>query len=231
LTTSGRERLLAARKAKVAKRHIVQQGECMVKIALLHGFHSHRVVYDHPDNAELREKRPNPHLLFPGDVVIIPDRTLKDLEAAAGRVHRFVVKQPARVLRVRFQRPKGEPLAGEPYTLRFDTRRTVEGQTTGDGFLEEQVLPDESGAVLRIEQRVVALRLGHLSPVGDVENDDLSGIQARLQNLGYEIGPLDGRYGRRTRAALALLQAVEGLEVDGLPNEETLAKLEELHGC
>lgn len=54
--------------------HVVRQGECLSAIAKRYGFASYRIIYDHPDNAELRRARPNPNLLFPGDVIVIPDR-------------------------------------------------------------------------------------------------------------------------------------------------------------
>jgi hypothetical protein len=215
----------------VAIRHVVRQGECLPTVALQYGFHDHRAVYHHPDNAELRKKRPDPGQLFPGDVVAIPERALKEVEAEAGRVHRYRVKAVTLMLRITFRNAKGEALGGEDYSMRLSSGREVSGTTDGDGLLEEAVFPEESSATLLIDGRVLRLQLGHLNPLGDVENDDLSGIQARLRNLGYEVGPADGRYGRRTRAALALLQSEEGLEIDGLPSEETLAKLEELHGC
>jgi hypothetical protein len=40
------------------------------------------------DNAELRAKRKNPNILFAGDVVVIPDTTSKQADAAA-RVRRL----------------------------------------------------------------------------------------------------------------------------------------------
>ena len=89
----------------------------------------------------------------------------------------------------------------------------------------------ETAATLHIAGRALPLNLGHLNPNGDVATEDLSGIQARLNNLGYTAGPNDGRYGRNTRAALALFQLDEDLDPSGLPDEETLARLEQRHGC
>ena len=61
--------------------HRVTQGESITTIALRYGFRDPKAIYDHPDNAELKKKRPSPDILFPGDVVIIPDKEAKSINA------------------------------------------------------------------------------------------------------------------------------------------------------
>jgi hypothetical protein len=51
----------------------VRSGDNLSAIARRFGLKSFRDIYDHPDNAAFRIKRPNPNLIFPGDVVMIPD--------------------------------------------------------------------------------------------------------------------------------------------------------------
>jgi N-acetylmuramoyl-L-alanine amidase len=215
----------------MSKRHIVRQGECLSVIATRYGFTDWKYLYNHPENRELRKKRPNPNILFPGDVIQIPEQRTKEEQTATGQLHRFVVKSLKKQLRIVFKTPKGEILDNEVYTIEFDSGRVKSGKTGGDGLLKEPVEPGESKATLEIDGHTIKLHLGHLNPTGDVVQDDLSGIQARLNNLGYTAGPNDGIYGRNTRSAIALLQADEDLKINGLPDEETLAKLEELHGC
>ena len=215
----------------MSKNHIVQQGECLSRIASRYGFTDWRFLYDHPANAELRRKRPNPNVLFPGDVVVIPAPRVKEERIDTTRLHTFVVKAPRKFLRIIFKNPKGEPLPNEPYLLRFDSGRSAKAATSSVGLLHEPVFPHESTATLEITGRTLFLHLGHLNPNGDVVKEDLSGIQARLTNLGYAAGPVDGIYGRNTRSALALLQHEEDLPVSGLPDPDTLSTLEKLHGC
>ena len=81
-------------------KHIVKQGECLSLIARRYGFANYRTVYDHADNAELRELRPNPNVLSPGDVVVIPDKDTKTESVATGKFHRFEVATPAKALRI-----------------------------------------------------------------------------------------------------------------------------------
>lgn len=50
-------------------------------------------------------------------------------------------------------------------------------------------------------------------------------IQAALDALKFEPGPIDGIWGRRSTAACRAFQAAKGLPVTGLPNAGTLAAL------
>ena len=53
--------------------HIVKQGECLSSLAARFGFLNWKQLYDHPANAKLRQKRPNPNILAPGDEVAVPE--------------------------------------------------------------------------------------------------------------------------------------------------------------
>lgn len=50
-------------------------------------------------------------------------------------------------------------------------------------------------------------------------------IQRRLLALGHDPGPLDGAWGRRSRAALVAFQKSAGLDPDGVAGPRTLAAL------
>ncbi len=53
-------------------------------------------------------------------------------------------------------------------------------------------------------------------------------IQDRLDRIGYDPGPIDGRFGARTRAALEGFERDAGLPVTGEPSQTVLAALEQL---
>jgi hypothetical protein len=52
--------------------HTVARGESLSRIAVKYRVPSWREIYRAPENAAFRRKRPNPDLIYPGDVVIIP---------------------------------------------------------------------------------------------------------------------------------------------------------------
>src|SRR5690348_4555483 len=58
----------------MSKNYIVRPGDTLGKIAARHGFKDYREIYDHPANAGFKAKRPDPNLIYPGDVIVIPDR-------------------------------------------------------------------------------------------------------------------------------------------------------------
>ena len=53
--------------------YTVQKGDNLSKIARRNGLRSWKTIYYHPDNEGFRRLRPNPNLIYPGDVVQIPD--------------------------------------------------------------------------------------------------------------------------------------------------------------
>jgi hypothetical protein len=54
-------------------RYTVKKGDSLSRIAARHGLPSWRIVYNSPENAVFRRRRPNPNLIQPGDELILPD--------------------------------------------------------------------------------------------------------------------------------------------------------------
>ncbi|HKU97778.1 MAG TPA: hypothetical protein VJR58_20985 [Vineibacter sp.] len=52
--------------------YIVKKGDNLTKIAHDHGFDDWRTIYNSPENAGFKAKRPDPNLIFPGDKIMIP---------------------------------------------------------------------------------------------------------------------------------------------------------------
>lgn len=211
-------------------RHIVKSGESLARIARHYGFRDWRLLYDHPDNADFRKKRPDPDVIFPGDIVVIPDKELRRASVNTGATHRFRVKAPRRVLRVRMVKPDGEPLKAAELTLSY-AGGEVEGETDGDGFVEIEVPPDISSATLLIDGDEHHLLFEHLDPVHDTPDEGRRGARSRLANMGYDVppdGPLDNAALAR---ALRAFQADHGLDPSGALDGPTLDKLVAEHGC
>lgn len=211
--------------------HTVRQGECLSRIALHYGFTDWRVVYDHPQNTEFRQKRPDPNLIYPGDRLFVPDPEQKSEPCATGRLHRFQLSAPHKLLRLAVEDLAGNRIAKAPYTLIVEGT-TYEGTTDADGVVEQPISVAAEVGTLRVGTLWWPLKIGHLNPLDDVPDAGVSGIQARLRNLGYDPGPVDHELGRRTRAAIRAFQRDNPpLLVDGICGPKTRAKLIERHGC
>ena len=71
----------------MAERHTVRENEGMLIIASTFGFRNWRTIYEHHGNAALRATRPNPHILYEGDEVFIPDKEPREIECDTGNRH------------------------------------------------------------------------------------------------------------------------------------------------
>lgn len=207
----------------------VGQGDCMASLAAHYGLPAERILV-HPENAHLRER--DSRVLLPGDEVYIPEREPSTLTIETEHRHRFELRRPRSRLRIQLLR-EGEPRSGREYVLEIMGRdEPITGTTDSDGFLEAEIPADARRGRLRVmpgngepDEECIPLRLGELDPP-----EVVSGIQARLNNLGFFCGAVDNQLGPRTRAAIAHFQQRHNLTVTGDLDETTKLRLKEMHG-
>jgi N-acetylmuramoyl-L-alanine amidase len=206
------------------RRHRVQQGECISTLGFEYGFFP-EAIWQAPENATLRQQRSSGFVLEPGDVVTIPDLRPKALAVETGQRHTFRRRGVPAYLRLELRDAHGAPQANVSYILEVDGV-SREGRTTGAGRLEEPIPPNAQRAVLRFPETGATYEfpLGYLDPVSTV-----SGVQARLNNLGYLCGEVNGEWREECRKALAHFQAAEGLPGTGEADDATRARLLERH--
>ncbi|MGK3964571.1 peptidoglycan-binding protein [Sorangium sp. So ce118] len=121
----------------------VRSGECLISIAHDHGL-SWEMLWNHPNNAEIKRLRGDPNILKEGDILHIPDRALKECTVATGAAHRFVVKRKTAMLRLRIVQdalPKAKPQQSPPAPSR-DPRTAI----TEDPEVESPPTKDEPRA-------------------------------------------------------------------------------------
>jgi len=212
-------------------RHVAKQGETVPGIAARFGFADYRVVYDAPGNAALKQRRPDPNVLAPGDVVEIPDAAPKEVAGRSGQAHLFRVDVRPQILRLVLRDHAHAPLAGVSYLISFEGGAdSSEGSTDAGGKLEAPLPLGARSATLEVLGRSYTLLVGHLDPLHDAPDGGVGGLQARLRNLRYYSGPIDGIAGPATRIALGIFQHDHQLPADGEPGDATLRKVEEIHG-
>jgi len=203
--------------------YIVKQGDCLSSIGHKYGIFWEK-IWNHPKNAKLRAKRQDPNIIYPGDVLFIPDKEEKEESAATEQRHRFKVKGVPAKLKLRILEDE-EPRANVNYTLVIDGR-IYNGTTDRDGKIEQTIPPNAQKGVLILEgDTPIILQLGQLDPI-----DTITGVQARLLNLNFDCGEVNGRETPQLEKALIEFQKKYNLPVTGRIDETTRNKLLKIHG-
>lgn len=215
--------------------HTVQQGESLSKIARQHEISNWKDIYYAPDNEDFRSLRPNPDLLYPGDVLVIPDVAPQTVSLSTERRHRLRIKRNTQTLEIRFLTARRESARNIRVEARLSgSCRDLEPDP--QGIITIDIPPSDRSELLlsvyrppEAEEPVCEYRVqpNHLDPV-----DTTSGIQARLNALGFPAGPVDDLMGSKTRAGVEAFQRSHPeLVEDGIPGPKTQATLEDAYGC
>jgi len=199
------------------------QGDCIENIAYVFGL-CPDTVWDHPDNADLREFR-NSVVLKPGDAVTIPDLRQETVDVAPSQRHRFRRRGVPSMFRVALS--FGETsTAGLDYTLSIDNGVVFyRGTLDGSGRVEHPMPPDSRRAKLTVDEQVFEFDLGHLLPISERQ-----GVVDRLRGLGY-LEDSDGVSDDRLVAATTSFQREKGLDATGELTDATRAALVDAFGC
>lgn len=206
------------------KMHTVRQGEDLLSIVESHASgHLVEDVVAIPENRALFAARSH-HVLHSGDRITLPEGPPKPKHVilATGKRHKIVVRVPRRSLDVQLRRANGDPMANLAYRIEV-SGRVIEGQTDGEGWLREIIFVKERSAVVIVDGRRFSLNFSTLDPATRA-----TGIQSRLRNLGYRVGPSDGKFGPHTARAVARFQSDHGLiptgNCDGMTRERLVAE-------
>ena len=212
--------------------YTIKQGDTLAAIAKQHGFNNWQTLYRHEDNAEFRKKRPNPNVINPGDEIQIPDKEEKSVILETGKRHVFkLCPKKDDKLRYVIDGAYRDYTAGKKYILVIDGEE-IEGTVGDDGAIECDCPAGAEVGELRLwleeesePSHVFDIKLGFLDTVSET-----TGIQARMNNLGYDCGAVDGDIGPKMKKAVEQFQAHHNLKVDGNPAEITQKQLESIYG-
>ena len=202
---------------------VVSQGDSIPSLAKEYGFFPD-TIWNHGANAGLRAKRKSMNQLFPGDEVFIPDLNENPYNRPTDAKHKFKRKGVPAKLKMQFK-SLGQPRKNEKYVLQIDGQ-IINGTLDGDGKLEQFIPPNARGGQILLSggKESIPVQIGYLNPV-----TELSGVQQRLNNLGFFCGNESGDADDKTKAALETFQRRNGLPVTGDADGATKAKLQELH--
>jgi hypothetical protein len=199
--------------------YTVKQHDCCSSLGHKYGI-PWKKIWNHPKNAALKQKRKNPDVLFPGDLIFIPEITLKEEPCATDQLHKFKRKVDKVWLRLRLLE-EDKPRKNLKYTLIIGNQ-TIEGTTDGNGKLEHKISPNPKEAWVKTETDVYHLKLGGLDPT---EED--AGVEQRLQNLGF-LGK--DKSDEKVDASVKDFKKKNGLGETEEVNAATRSKLLEKHG-
>ncbi len=212
--------------------YVIRQGDYLTKLGHTMGFDP-QTVWQNPKNQSLRERRPDPEMLHPGDLLWVPDQAdLRRLPVRSGASNQYVAHIPKKPIDLKIQ-IGGEVLAKEPFVVLGLGPDPVEGETDETGHLKTQVEVHvrEIEVILPNQNRTLRLRIGDLDPM-----DTIAGLRKRLLHLGYYqptrvgIENQDATDGDALIAALKAFQSFEALPVTGKLDDETRKALNEAHG-
>jgi hypothetical protein len=211
--------------------YIVRQGDYLARLAHIHGFDAGE-VWNHEQNAALRELGRTPDVLAPGDVLYLPVKPKEGLAFSANTSNRYQAEVPKVKVSLIFK-DDDRVLSDEPYEVHGlgsegSSGQADERKTDADGRvnLELPVTAREVTVVFPRQNVAYEVRVGDMDPEAE-----LSGIKKRLENLGFLVhereGASDDEY---LRGAVASFQKKSGLPATGTLDDATKKALKDAHG-
>ena len=201
----------------------------MGSIAKKYGFHKWQELWNLPQNLTLRTSGRKPELLVSGDIVFIPERTIKETAAQTDARHRFVLEAAVAELHLRFVdvEPYIHAFGAISYSLEAKDGNNQSGTITKEK--QEITMPLNLAAetcTLMIGGMAFQLSIGSLDPL-----ETVSGIQGRLKNLGFDPGPITNTENPSTTSAVRAFQEHYKITVNGTIGPEVQHKMKEVYGC
>ena len=215
-------------------KQLVGEGNSTSSLAKKKGFYW-KTIWEHGENAALRQKRKDPNVLAADDEIFIPERQEKKVSKGTEQEHVF--KRKGEPTKIKMQMMAlGNPRANEDYVLEV-AGELIRGKTDGDGKLEHFIPGDASSAKLIFKdgKEVHGLKIGNLDPI-----DSAEGVMQRLNNLGFKASArvkkgakaaeefVEEKVGKKAINALKNFQQQNELKESGKVDGATQSKLEEL---
>lgn len=226
--------------------HKVKRGDTLSFIAEKYNTTVEK-IWNSAGNSKLKQKRDSPDILFSGDVLTIPAIEEKNEDAKLESNNKFYCDVNFGEIIIKFLKYE-KPRENLKYAAFFEKSCFSNDDKVDDtGVVAHEVNFEEKMGVINLfpekDSAYIAekytLKIGELDPL-----DTISGIQARLKNLGYyfenenkfpSIGSekpyKDEDMDIHTKNALAVFQIENDLEPTGIYDDKTKDKLKVIHGC
>lgn len=210
--------------------YVIKQGDFLLTLA--EGFDAD-VVWNHPKNEPLRKAGRDPHTLAPGDVIYLPEVERKWHRLRIGEVNTFVANTLYAEVTLTFTDRDGKALANAACKYEGLRGSDQPAQTDASGSVKLTRVPvrPRYELVVELPEHKARFRVlvGHMDPITEA-----TGVQKRLQNLGYGRSPLLAlacalRRDRAPAAALLAFQLDRALAPTGTHDNATREALASAH--
>jgi N-acetylmuramoyl-L-alanine amidase len=203
--------------------YTIKPGDTLMALAAQFGLKDWTTIHDHPQNAELKKRCPDPGILPSGVSLYIPNPILGEDPSATDAKHQFRVARPKAWLRLALKDAAGAPLTGQ-YTLTVEGT-TLRGTLAADGIVEQPVPVNARTATLDLvtpggTTEQWSLNLGFMEPI-----DTNAGVAARLHNLGFGPADPDACSDDALAAAVKAFQVRIGLDATGTLDDPLRQKM------
>ena len=161
--------------------YVVRQGDYLTKLAHDLGFDAD-AVWNDDDNRALRDRRPNPDILQPGDVLHMPaPEPATGPQVSANTSNKYRARVPTVEVKLKLRDAADGPLASKAYRV-LGMGAPLEGTTDGEGLatFSVPVRLREVCLVLEESGQEYQLLIGDMDPITEP-----SGVRKRLEHLGY----------------------------------------------
>ncbi|MCH9687570.1 MAG: peptidoglycan-binding protein [Deltaproteobacteria bacterium] len=207
--------------------HRVQSCQDLETIARHHRV-SRSEIWSAPENAALRESRPDPGILREGDEVFVPQGRPPCRVVNTGAAHRFMRVVPTTELRLRFEQGSS-PRARAGLVYAIDGAQQHTSELDAEGTLRIQVPRDAREVVVRLYpdteiEETYTMAIRDLDPA-----DEVRGARQRLVNLGFGGGDPGDDLDDEAQSALRRFQFHAGCRASGSLDAETLDALRRMH--
>jgi hypothetical protein len=197
--------------------HTVADGEWAGSISINYGYTDWKHdVWMRDENSQLRSTRSDPYQLAAGDILFVPPWEDKSADCATEQQHKFKLKAPTEIVRIRLLDPDNNPVKNANYTLQVEydpgggSYEQKNKQTDGSGMLTETIPSTATTGKLSISglQQTINLKFGYLKPM-DTSNQTLlyAAAQQRLLAIGFSPGAINGENNAATQGALKSFQS------------------------
>ena len=215
----------------MSKTVTAKAGECVISIAQAAGFADWRTVFNAPENAALKAKRPDPSMLIEGDAVFLPDFDPLTVTVSAPGEYTIHTRGIYAEVNLQLNDTAGEPYAWLKWELKVKDK-VYKGETDSQGSVQQKVPADSTEGDLTLflddsgkNKLQWTIELGGMDPI-----ETVSGVQGRLNNLGYHTGAdAKGTQGDDTVNAIRAFQNDHDLPVTGKLDRATRERIQQEH--